>query len=83
MTVIDTIKYPEYYKTILIGYTTVYIVDELPNIHDYIDIDYKKGYVINYDINDDSKYNIYYLEKQLGDWDNGNDIYDVIYLKKY
>ena len=56
MKVIDTIKYPEYYKTRLIGYTTVYIVDELPNIHDHVDIDYKKGYVINYDISDDSDY---------------------------
>ena len=63
----------------LVGYDTIYIVDQLPKEEEYIEIENTKGYVVSTQYSEDDKYYVIYLEQNLGDWNNQLiDICDVV-----
>lgn len=68
-----------FYGRTLVGYDTIYIVDQLPKEEDYIEIGNKKGYVVSIQYDEKCDYHVIYLEKNLGDWYNQVcDICDVV-----
>lgn len=54
----------------IVGYNTIYVVDQLPKEEELITLGNKSGYVVSVQFEEEDKYYCVYLEKHLGDYYN-------------